>query len=64
MRRIKHRETSTQLYVNAETLAGMLEVGRATADKIGRAANAKIKIGRSARYDITRVKEYMESLAE
>ena len=56
------RKAENPLYVNVLTLAAMLEVGRTTADKIGVAAEAKIKIGKAARYNIEKVKAYMESL--
>ena len=62
MRKRTRSESENKLYVDVLTLAGMLETGRVTADKIGIAAEAKVKIGRSSRYNIEKVKAYMESL--
>ena len=42
------RDNKEFLTVSAETLAGMLNCGRATAVKIGTDAGAKIQIGRRA----------------
>lgn len=64
MKRKKTRVTDNPLYLNAESLAAALDCGRMTADKIGQAAGAKIKIGGCARYNLERVKEYLEKLTE
>lgn len=52
------------MYVNAVTLAAMLECGRATADKIGTAAGARVKFGAAVRYSVKKVNAYLEELAE
>jgi len=51
------------LTVSAETLAGMLNCGRATAVKIGTDAGAKIQIGRRALYKVSVIDEYLSALA-
>lgn len=51
------------LTVNAETLAGMLDCGRATAVKIGTDAGAKIQIGRRTLYKVSVVNKYLDTLA-
>ncbi len=52
------------LTVNAETLAGMLNCGRATAVKIGIDAGAKIQVGRRTLYKVDLIDKYLEALAE
>lgn len=58
----KERKTDNPLYLNAESLAAALDCGRMTADKIGQAAGAKIKIGGCARYNLAKVKAYLDGL--
>lgn len=62
MRKRTRSESKNKLYVDVLTLADMLEMGRVSADRVGIAAEAKVKIGRSSRYNIEKVKAYMESL--
>lgn len=56
------RTADNVIYVNAETLAGMLDCGRATAVKIGKAASARVQIGRSVRYSVAKVQAYLDGL--
>ena len=49
--------------VSAETLAGMLNCGRATAVKIGTDAGARIQIGRRTLYKVSTVNKYLDSLS-
>lgn len=49
--------------VCAETLAEMLNCGRATAVKIGLDAGARIQIGRRTLYKVSIVEKYLESIA-
>ena len=51
------------LTVSAETLAGMLNCGRATAVKIGTDAGAKIQIGRRSLYKVSIVEKYLDALS-
>ncbi|MCD8371236.1 MAG: hypothetical protein LUC94_13110 [Clostridiales bacterium] len=51
------------LTVNAETLAGMLNCGRATAVKIGVDAGARIQVGRRTLYKVDRIDKYLETMA-
>ncbi len=57
------RDNKEFLTVSAETLAGMLNCGRATAVKIGTDAGAKIQIGRRALYKVSVIDEYLSALA-
>lgn len=50
------------LSVTAETLAEMLNCGRATAVKIGVDSGAKMQIGRRALYKVSVVEKYLDSL--
>ena len=56
------RKTDNVLYVNVDSLAAMLDCGRATADKNGKAAGARIQIGKSVRYSVAKVQRYLDSL--
>ena len=62
MLRKLERKTDNVLYVNVDSLAAMLDCGRATADKIGKAAGARVQIGKSVRYSVAKVKQYLDSL--
>lgn len=59
----RDNDTKNNLTVNAETLAGMLDCGRATAVKIGVDAGAKIQIGRRTLYKVSIVEKYLGALA-
>ena len=52
-----------KLTVNAETLAGMLDCGRATAVKIGTDAGARIQIGRRALYNVAIIEKYLNAVS-
>ena len=58
------RETDKTIYVSIDTLAAMLDCGRFTADKIGKAAGARVQIGKSVRYSVEKVKNYLDGLTE
>lgn len=51
------------LTVNVETLAGMLDCGRATAVKIGTDAGARIQIGRRALYNVAIIEKYLDAMS-
>lgn len=63
MKKTLNRENKEFLTVNAETLASMLDCGRATAVKIGTDAGAKIQIGRRTLYKVSIVNKYLDSLS-
>ncbi|MDE6916586.1 MAG: hypothetical protein K2P39_07305 [Lachnospiraceae bacterium] len=63
MRKTLNRDSKELLTVSAETLAGMLDCGRATAVKIGTDAGAKIQIGRRSLYKISAIEKYLNSLS-
>ena len=56
-------EEKGKLTVNAETLAGMLDCGRATAVKIGTDAGARIQIGRRALYNVSIIEKYLNAVS-
>ncbi|MCC8060734.1 MAG: hypothetical protein LIO81_07870 [Clostridiales bacterium] len=49
--------------VNADTLAAMLDCGRATAVKVGVDAGAKIQVGRRTLYKIDLINRYLDGMA-
>ena len=59
----RDRGTKSNLTVNADTLAGMLDCGRATAVKIGVDAGARIQIGRRTLYKVSIIEKYLEGLS-
>lgn len=63
MKKTLNRDDKELLTVNAETLAGMLDCGRATAVKVGTDAGAKIQIGRRTLYKVSIVNKYLDSLS-
>lgn len=64
MKKTLNRDNERLLTVNADTLAGMLNCGRATAVKIGTDAGAKIQIGRRTLYKVSIIEKYLEAIAE
>ena len=63
MNKTLNRDNKEFLTVSAETLAGMLNCGRATAVKIGTDAGARIQIGRRTLYKVSIVNKYLEALS-
>lgn len=63
MNKTLNRDNKEFLTVSAETLAGMLNCGRATAVKIGTDAGARIQIGRRTLYKVSTVNKYLDSLS-
>ncbi len=63
MKKTLNRDSKELLAVSAETLAGMLDCGRATAVKIGTNAGAKIQMGRRTLYKVSIIEKYLESVA-
>lgn len=64
MKKTLNRDNEKFLTVNADTLAGMLNCGRATAVKIATDAGAKIQIGRRTLYKVSIIEKYLEAIAE
>ena len=63
MKKTLSRDSEKFLTVNADTLAGMLNCGRATAVKVGTDAGAKIQIGRRTLYKVSIVEKYLDALS-
>ena len=64
MNKRSYRSTETKLFTDAQGLAAMLDVGRITADRIGRESGARVQYGRCVRYDVVKVKAYLDGLAD
>lgn len=62
MNKTKKCDDIRYITVDAETLAKMLDCGRATAVKIGTDAGAKIQIGRRTLYKVSIIEKYLDSL--
>lgn len=52
--------TAEKLLINTKELQDMLSCGRHTAEKIGKEAGARIQIGRSVRWKVLNIKEYLK----
>ena len=63
MKKTMNRENKELLTVNAETLAGMLDCGRATAVKISTEAGARIQMGRRTLYKVSIIEKYLDAIA-
>ncbi len=63
MKKTLGRNSEKFLTVNTDTLAAMLNCGRATAVKIGTDAGAKIQIGRRTLYKVSIVEKYLDALS-
>ena len=63
---IKTSEFSTEskILVNINNLQNMLDVGRNTAAQIGKDANAVVKIGARTLYNVKKISEYMDRIAQ
>lgn len=63
MNKTLDRKSENVLTVDTETLAGMLNCGRATAVQIGNDAGARIQIGKRVLYKVSLVEAYLNTLA-
>ena len=50
------------IYVSADTLAGLLDCGKNSAMRVGRESGARVQFGGCVRYDVSKVKDYLNSL--
>ena len=57
-------ELLRRMAVNTETLAESLDCGRSSAVKIGESAGAKIQIGRRVLWNVDKIQQYLDSIAE
>ena len=65
MQKTSSRDTNYPLTVNIETLAGMLDCGKATARKIAKEAGAEVRITeRRVLYNVEKVKNYVDQQAK
>jgi Holliday junction resolvasome RuvABC DNA-binding subunit len=62
----KRNRQSTQSLITCDitTLQEITGLGRQNAERIAKAAGAKIKVGRRTLYSVQKVEEYMSGLAE
>ena len=63
MKDIQKFTTIEPLYISITDLRPLLSVGKVTAEKVGEAANAKVKVGKRTLYNVEKIKKYMESLS-
>lgn len=53
-----------QICVTVSTLMDLLDCGRCTADNIGTAAGARLKIGRRVLYNVDKIRRYLDTVNE
>ena len=63
MNKTKKNYSENRITVDAETLASMLNCGRATAVKIGIDSGARVQIGRRVLYKVDRIEKYLDQLS-
>lgn len=63
MNKTKKNYSENRITVDAETLASMLNCGRATAAKIGIDSGARVQIGRRVLYKVDRIEKYLDQLS-
>ena len=63
MNKTKRTETERKIMVDITDLQGMLSTGRNTADQIGTAAGAVVRIGRRKLYRVDKVEAYINKLS-
>lgn len=54
---------SHRLTVSAETLAQMLDCGRATAVKIGKEAAARVQVGTRVLWNVDKIQRYLDNIS-
>lgn len=64
MNATKRTETEKKLMVDIIDLQGMLSTGRNTADQIGEAAGAVVRVGRRKLYRVDRIEAYIGRLSD
>lgn len=57
-------ETNEKLAVDIDGLMALLSCGAVTAKKIAECAEARIVIGRRVLYNVNKIKQYLDSIAE
>lgn len=57
-------DASDRVTVGIDTLAALLDCGRATATKIGTDAGARIKVGRRVYFRMDKVNAYLDDLTD
>jgi hypothetical protein len=57
-------KTSNEILVDTAGLMACTHAGRATAVKIGTEANARVQIGRRVFWNVGKVRQYIDQIAE
>lgn len=60
----KNNENTSKLAWSMAELQQALSCGRSTAEKIGTAAGARMKIGKRVLYNVKKIEEYLNSISE
>lgn len=60
MRKTKHGKINGAIMINVDQLQEKLNCGHQTAVKIGKAARARIYVGRRVWYNVSKIEKYLE----
>lgn len=63
MNKANFKSINNPILVNTEELKGLVQSGRDTAVKIGIAAGAKVKVGKSVRWNVAKIQKYLEDIS-
>lgn len=63
MRHAKYKPTENSFLVDTNGLKDLLQSGRDNSVKIGIAAGARVQIGKSVRWNVEKVKQYIEKIS-
>lgn len=63
MKKAIYKSVDNPILINTEGLKALTQSGRETAVKIGTLAGARVQIGKSVRWNISKVQKYLDSIA-
>lgn len=63
MNKTNFKSINNPILVNTEGLRALVQSGRDTAVKIGMAAGAKVKVGKSVRWNVAKIQKYLEDIS-
>ena len=63
-KRTKKTSITDYRAITTPQLCDMLNVGRATAEEVGKKAGAKVKVGRRVIWNVAKIQAYLDKVAE
>lgn len=62
MRKTQYKELDNPILTDTQGLQSLCKCGRVTALKIAEQANAEIRLGRLRRFNVSKIKAYLENV--